>query len=171
MHAEKSIMHDSRSDVRQAQDQTYVRSEDGRLFLVKSNGERIDVTAKSCFPWSSDHAYYSIQNADKEEVAFIRDLNELDEASRAAVGETLKESRFVFEITGINSISEEFELRVWNVRTNQGERLFQTKLDSWPVPLGNGSMLLVDLCGDQYLIPEPASLDTESSTRLAPFID
>jgi hypothetical protein len=67
-------------------------------------------------------------------------------------------------------MEEEFELRRWRVRTRQGERSFQTRLDEWPRPTPGGGLLIRDLAGDLYHVPEVAALDEKSRRLLWAFI-
>jgi hypothetical protein len=57
------------------------------------------------------------------------------------------------------------------VETRQGPRLFQTELDEWPTKIGEGRLLIEDLCGDLYTIENPAALDPLSRKLLWPLLD
>jgi hypothetical protein len=96
------------------------------------------------------------------EVGFIDSTTELDDSSRTALETTLRQTRFVFEVTAIEKVEDEFELRTWSVTTHQGPRSFQTKLDDWPRTLQNGGIIIGDLSGDLYHIEDPTALDSAS---------
>ena len=132
----------------------------GRLRLHGENGP-VQVRPISCFPWSSPGEYVSLRDADDREVAFIEEAQSLDTASRTALEQTLAQISFVFVVNRIDSIEDELELRVWKVRTDQGPRTFQTKLDQWPQPINGEAMVIRDLAGDLYRI-NPHSLDPKS---------
>ncbi|MEM0967281.1 MAG: DUF1854 domain-containing protein, partial [Verrucomicrobiota bacterium] len=60
----------------------------------------------------------------------------------------------------------DFELRTWKVKTESGDRVFQTALDSWPRNLEDGSYLVEDVFGDLYRFPPLDQLDKESARYL-----
>jgi hypothetical protein len=83
----------------------------------------------------------------------------------------LAEAGFVFELVEVFEIDEEVELRQWRVRTSQGNRTFQTRLDDWPRELPDGSLLIRDVGGDLYRLVAPEYLDRKSRTLLWAFVD
>jgi len=132
----------------------------GRLCFHGENGP-VQVRPVACFPWSSPGEYVSLRDEDDREVALIGEIQSLDPVSRAALEQSLAQASFVFEVNRIDSVEDELELRVWKVQTDQGPRLFQTKLDQWPQPTNRDAMVIRDLAGDLYGI-NPRSLDPKS---------
>ena len=63
------------------------------------------------------------------------------------------------------------EIRQWTVETAHGPRSFQTHLDDWPRVLPGGALLIRDVAGDLYRLPEPRELDRESRELLWAFVD
>jgi hypothetical protein len=117
-------------------------NESGQLLLHSQRGT-IPVRPVACFPWSEPNNHISLRNEAGMEVGFIHSTAELDDSSRTALETTLRQTRFVFEVAGIEKVEDEFELRTWSVTTHQGPRSFQTKLDDWPRTLENGGSLSV----------------------------
>lgn len=146
------------------------RRVDGKLWLVRTDGA-VAVDVVRCFPWSEPRRFLSFRNAEGEEQAFIRDLDELDPRSRGVAAETLRRASFVLDIAEILEVAEDFELRSWRVRAANGVRSFQTALDSWPEKLPDGSLLLEDVYGDLYRVPAPGALDAKSRKLLWAFVD
>ena len=105
---------------------------DGQLWL--RGRVECPVWVRRCFPWSAPLRFVSLRNRDDEEVALVRDLDELDRGSRAALEEALAEAGFVLEIEAVLEVEDEIEIRRFRVRTRQGERRFQTLRDE----LGTG---------------------------------
>lgn len=124
-----------------------------------------------CFPWSMPGRHLSLRDEDEKEVAFVADPAELDDASREALLGAIAEAGFVLEVVRIRSIDEEVEIRQWIVETRQGERRFQTHLDEWPRVLPGGALLIRDVAGDLYRLPQPESLDERSRELLWAFVD
>jgi hypothetical protein len=101
----------------------------------------------------------------------VHSATELDQSSRTALETTLQQTRFVFEITSVENLEDEFELRTWSVKTRQGSRSFQTKLEEWPRTLENGTVIIRDLAGDFYQIKNPFTLDPTSQKLVWAFLE
>ncbi|HXM28540.1 MAG TPA: DUF1854 domain-containing protein, partial [Chthoniobacterales bacterium] len=84
---------------------------------------------------------------------------------------TLRQTRFVFEVIAIENVEDEFDLRTWSVKTRQGRRSFQTKLDEWPRTLETGAVMIRDLSGDLYQIKDPTALDPASQKLVWAYIE
>jgi Domain of unknown function (DUF1854) len=145
-------------------------NEAGQLLLHSQRGS-ILVRPVACFPWSEPNNYISLRNEAGMEVGFVHSATELDHSSRTALETTLRQTRFVFEITSVESVEDEFELRTWSVKTRQGARCFQTKLDEWPRTLENGTVIIRDLAGDFYQINDPLALDPASQRLVWVFLE
>jgi hypothetical protein len=126
---------------------------------------------RRCFPWSEPTRFLSLCDDDDGEVAFVAEPAALETGSRVALEQVLAEAGFVFELVEVFEIDEEVELRQWRVRTSQGNRTFQTRLDDWPRELPDGSLLIRDVGGDLYRLVAPEYLDRKSRTLLWAFVD
>lgn len=146
------------------------REASGQL-SVELNGRRHAVRVQRCFPWSEPGCFLSLRNGDDEEVALVTTLDELDEASRRAVEEALVEAGFVLEVVAIEEVDEEVEIRTWRVRTRQGARSFQTRLDDWPWQVPGGGIVIRDVAGDLYHVADPEGMDAVSRRWLWAFVD
>ena len=146
------------------------RRADGRLWVQTGDSAR-PVRVRRCFPWSEPARFLSLCDDDDGEVAFVADPASLDDASRTALEAVLIEAGFVFDLLQVFEIEEEVELRHWRVRTAQGNRSFQTRLDDWPRELPDGTLLIRDVAGDLYRLAASEQLDRRSRTLLWSFID
>ena len=146
------------------------RGPDGRLH-ARARGEARLVHVRRCFPWSEPTRFLSLRDADGEEFVLVHDPRDLNDASRRVLEDALAEAGFVFDVTGVVEIEEEVELRHWRVRTRQGARTFQTRLDDWPRTLPGGGLLIRDVTGDLYRFADPAGLDRASRALLWAFVD
>lgn len=146
------------------------RRDDGQLWAVRDDANAVAVTVRPCFPWTQTGRYVSLRDDDGKEIALVHDLGELDDEVRDLIEEALAEIGFVLEITRVESLQTEFEIRNWKVETRQGPFTFQTKLDDWPQPLEDGGLLIRDVAGNLFLIPDPATLDAQSRRLLWPFV-
>lgn len=146
------------------------RGDDGRLLLIEGDRET-PVELRRCFPWSEPTKFFSLRDDDENELALVESLKDLDPESCAVMEIAAAENGFVFIINGIDHIEDEFEIRVWKVRTEQGPRTFQTARDEWPLDVPGGGLLIRDVAGDLFHIPDPEGLDKESQDRLWAFVD
>ena len=149
---------------------TLERRADGQLWATRDGVER-PVRVHRCFPWSEPAKFLSLRDADDEEFALVGAVDELPEASRAVLLQAVAEAGFVLEVVGIDDIDEEVEIRTWRVRTRQGTRTFQTRLDDWPAEVPGGGVLIRDVSGDLYHVAEPERLDARSRKWLWAFVD
>ena len=143
---------------------------DGRLVALV-NGVPVAVRLRQCFPWSEPDRHLSLRDAEDNEIALVRDPTDLDPESRDALERAIAEAGFVLEVTRVESIEEEVEIRQWVVETRQGRRSFQTHLDDWPRALPSGGLLIRDVGGDLYRLAAPGELDRKSRELLWAFVD
>ena len=143
---------------------------DGRL-LAAVEGDVDGVRLRQCFPWSDPHRHFSLRDDEECEVAFVEDPALLEPESRRALEHALAVAGFVLEIIRVVEIDEEVEIRQWTVETAHGPRSFQTHLDDWPRVLPGGALLIRDVAGDLYRLPEPRQLDQKSRELLWAFVD
>ena len=143
---------------------------DGRL-VAEISGRTVPVKLRQCFPWTEPTRHISLRDSEDKEVALVEDPASLDDESRQAFELALAEAGFVLEVTRVLDIDEEIEIRQWKVETKQGLRSFQTHLDDWPRVLPSGGLLIRDVAGDLYRLPDPATLDKKSRALLWAFVD
>ena len=146
------------------------RRADGQLWAVLG-ARAAPVWVRRCFPWTAPARFVSLRDGDEEEVALVRDLDELEPESRRVLEASLAEAGFVLEIESVQRVEDEIEIRTFEVRTRQGPRRFQTLRDEWPRPMPGGGILLRDVAGDLYLVRDPAKLDRASRARLWALLD
>jgi hypothetical protein len=149
---------------------TLEKRRDGRLWALLAE-RAAPVKLRRCFPWTFPERYISLQAEDNTELAFVTNPDELDAASRAALGQALAEAGFVFLITRVYSVEEDFELRCFKVETPQGPRTFQTALDAWPRETPDGGLLIEDVAGDVFRIEAAETLDPKSRELVWELVD
>ena len=142
---------------------------DGRLLAITERGP-VPVRVRQCFPWSEPHRHLSLRDTEEKEIALVDDPASLGAASREALERALAEAGFVLEVTRVESIEEEVEIRQWRVETRHGPRSFQTHLDDWPRTLPSGGLLIRDVAGDLYRLTV-TELDKRSRDLLWAFVD
>jgi hypothetical protein len=140
-----------------------------RLWLTLADNA-VRVKPVRCFPWSSPLELVSLRDEQDEEQLLVADLSELDAASGEALKSALLGVGFVLDVQSIDSIEEDYEVRVWHTQTRQGKRTFQTKLDEWPWASPDGGHLVRDLSGDLFRLPPLETLDKKTREWLWAYV-
>jgi len=142
---------------------------DQRLWLERGLGA-IRVRPVRCFPWSAPGELVSLRDDDGHEQHLVQQVQELDSASANALLRAMRSAGFVLDVHTIESIEEDYEVRIWRTHTRHGKRTFQTKLDEWPWPSPDGGHLLRDLSGDLFRLPPLESLDEKTRRWLWAYV-
>ncbi len=114
-------------------------------------------------PLSHPARYISLLDEKDEEVCMIPDLKELDGEMRAIVEAELDRRYLTSAVQRVLSMRNEFGTSYWDVETNRGRREFvvQNAAESaqW---MGEHRLLLVDVDGNRFEIPDLRELDRKS---------
>ncbi len=140
-----------------------------RLWLERGD-HRVRVKPLRCFPWSAPGELVSLRDEEDREALLVQRPDDLDPASAAALGAALLGTGFVLEVERVDSIEEDYEMRIWHTVTRQGKRTFQTKLDEWPWASPDGGHLVRDLAGDLFRLPPLETLDERSRKWLWAYV-
>jgi hypothetical protein len=144
---------------------------DAALRLWLARGERrVHVKPVRCFPWSSPSELVSLRDERDREELLVERLGDLDPESARALASALDGTGFVLEVCGVESIEEDYEMRIWHTTTRQGKRTFQTKLDEWPWAAPDGGHLVRDLAGDLFRLPPLDTLDEKTRRWLWAYV-
>ena len=143
----------------------YVRCKDGKE-------EKIALQVVRCFPWSTPDAYISLRDEAGKEIYLLSSLYELEDPKiRSIVESELLQRTYIPRIQHIRAIVDEIDLFRWDVKTDAGRRVFYTRRREIPRELGDGGVMIKDISGDRYLIPEVARLDARSRNWLWLYLD
>jgi uncharacterized protein DUF1854 len=144
---------------------------DAALRLWLRRGENpIRVRPVRCFPWSAPGELVSLRDERGSEQLLVERLQDLDALSARALETALLGTGFVLDVQRVESIEEDYEIRIWHTETRHGHRTFQTKLDEWPWASPDGGHLVRDLAGDLFRIPPLESLDERSRALLWAYV-
>lgn len=152
------------------------RRADGRLGanVLHKDGKKEEIVLQvvRCFPWSTPDSYISLRDDQGNEVYLLTSLYELEDPKIRNLVETeLFERTFIPRIQYINAIVDEIDLFRWNVKTDAGRRLFYTRRREIPREIGKGGVIIKDISGDRYLIPDVGKLDAKSRDWLWLYLD
>lgn len=95
----------------------------------------------------------------------MRDIDELDADSQQALRSELDRSYFRPRITRIFAITEQYHVPRWDVDTDRGPRVFELRSSRRDMRvLAAGRVLIRDVDGNIYEIPDHRQLDSQSRT-------
>lgn len=149
-----------------------MNTKDLRLFYEPKDRLRLTVgdiksypTVKPAWaaPLSHPRKHLALLDGKGDEIIMIESLKELKEASRKAVEEELARRYLTSEVKRIVHAKVEFGATYWHVDTERGERDFVTQsLQENAQWLSDHHLLLIDVDGNRFEIPDVRTLDQDS---------
>lgn len=139
-----------------------------RLRLTVEN-DRSYITVKPAWsaPLSHPGEYLALLNGKGEEIVTLVSPSELSADSLTAVQEELHRRYLTSTIHRITHAKAEFGSTYWHVVTDRGERDFVTQsLQENAQWLGEGHLLLIDVDGNRFEIPDTSTLDARSQAYI-----
>lgn len=166
-----------KNDFKEAASVRYLTSSDIKFYETKGGllGAVVDsedvgrVDILRLFPLHQKEKYLSVRrqaehNRDRNtEVGIIEDLTSFSEEEKKLVVNELEKRYFVPEIVKVKSVKEEFGHTYWETVTTSGERSFTTfDMSSSLIRISENSVLLIDVDGSRYLIPDLKKADDKA---------
>ncbi len=156
-----------------ASDLEFYTSDTSLLFL-KYKGEDLGrISVIRMFPFRFEEEYIVIRQEnysrhDKEtEIGILRNVSELPKTQADLVRKELKKRYFIPEIISVKDVKEEFGSAIWKTVTTSGEREFtMNDLGTNVRGLGAGKVMLVDVYGNRYYIPDIEKVDDKAKKVL-----
>jgi len=119
------------------------------------------------WPLSQPGRYLVLQDAKGEEIVMIDRLEDLPEESRPVAEEELRRRYLTATVEAVIQVRSEFGITYWRVLTDRGERDFVVQsLSESAIWLSDRHLLLIDVDGNRFEIPDRTALDTASQARL-----
>lgn len=129
----------------------------------------VSLEARRLFPRSGSNKYIVLLDSEGEQIAVIRNLDNLDAASKAVVQKALDEYYFIPKITKFIKMSAKFKIWLWTVETDAGIIEFEIRNHLASIkPLYDGRVLIKDANDNSYEIPDYRKLDAKSRKMLIP---
>ncbi len=129
---------------------------------VRDERSYIRVRPVHAAPMAYPEQYISLLDIKNEEVAFIRDLNDVDEASRRVIEEELAHRYLKARIERVHNIQMEYGVTYWDVTTDRGKREFVIRGHENTHWASDTRILLTDVDGNRFEIPDYTGLDPHS---------
>lgn len=119
------------------------------------------------FPFQYTTQYISVRNSKGEEVGVIRDIDQLDEESRAEMVKELQLRYFLPVVTRIDSVKQKADLWIWELQTNLGPtRIVMRNLHEFMQYPSANRIILTDINGKRCEVRDWKALDVHSRNQL-----
>ncbi len=139
------------------------RDAKGRATIRIGEEEKVVYRFIRSFPLTGPGKYVSVSDDDGKEIGLIRNLKELDPESRRIVGEELEKAYFMPRITKILAVKELYGgMTDFSVETDRGYREFESHGRSAVRWINASRVVITDVDGNRYEIPDLADLDSRS---------
>ena len=151
----------------------FSRTDGGFVALKFGEKEYSRVGVYLTFPLTMPEEYISIREADEKakEIGIIEKLSQLDKEQQDMIREQIKLRYFMPTITKVLDIKDEYGYAYWNVTTSFGACRFTTRMSGDAViNLGESRMLVTDIDGNRYEIPDFYQLSVAERKKLDLFI-
>ncbi len=129
-----------------------------------------DAVAARCFPWTIPDAYISLRTRDGKEVALLKTLADLDDASRRVLENELRDKVFNPRIRCITAHTREFGITSITAETDRGRVTFQIRSRDDIRMLSATRMVFRDADGITYEVADLAALDPASRRFLEAYL-
>jgi len=136
------------------------------VHLAGADEPLTDATVARCFPWSLPGEYVSVLDADGKEIALLRTLDDLDDASRGVIERQLATRIFNPRIRRVVEFKHEFGITEITAETDRGTVTFQVRNRHDVRTLSLTRALFRDADGNVYELADLDQLDPTSRKRL-----
>ena len=151
----------------------FTRTNGGFVALKFGEKEYSRVGVYLTFPLTEPEEYISIREADEKakEIGIIEKLSQLEKDQQEMIREQIKLRYFMPSIIKVLDIKDEYGYAYWNVTTSFGACRFTTRMSGDAViTLGESRLLVTDIDGNRYEIPDFYQLSVMERKKLDLFI-
>ena len=128
------------------------------------------------YPISNPNEFLIVRSPDSkehgkgEEIGIIRDINILREDEIKIINAELDKRYFIPEITKVLSVKDKYGLSYWECETSAGHRSFIVSNPYVHIRLlEDGRLIVEDMDGSNYCIPDITALDKLSQKKIEVF--
>lgn len=149
------------------------RTEGGFVSLQFGDRKYDRVGIYLTFPLTEPEEYISVREADEKakEIGIIEKLSQLEKDQQDMIREQIRLRYFMPVITKVLDIKDEYGYAYWNVTTSFGACRFTTRMSGDAVILlGEARMMVTDIDGNRYEIPDFYRLSVTERKKLDLFI-
>jgi hypothetical protein len=146
----------------------HFRREGTRLQMRQADEEEWQqVTLVRLFPLTDPDTWLSLLDQEGREVGVLLELSGLPPEAHALVSHELRRRYLVPEVQRVVSVGPRYDLMEWVVETDRGRTSFLTRnLREQQQPPGSNRVIIMDIEGNRYDVPDLDGLDPASRRRL-----
>lgn len=151
----------------------FARTEGGFLSLKFREKEYKRIGVYLTFPLTNPEEFISIREADEKakEIGMIEALDKLTPEHREMVREQIRLRYFMPVVKKVMEVKEEYGYAYWYVETTFGVCRFTTHMSNDAVvTLGESRLLITDIDGNRYEIPDFYALTVQERKKLDLFM-
>ncbi len=151
----------------------FSRTPGGFVSLKYRDAEYARVGVYLTFPLTEPEEFISIRESDEKarEIGLIQKLSDLDKEQQEMIREQIRLRYFMPVITKVLDVKDEYGHAYWNVMTSFGSCRFTTRMSGDAVVfLGDARLLITDIDGNRYEIPDFYKLSVLERKKLDLFI-
>ncbi len=129
------------------------------------------VHLRRAFPTEEPLRYISVADKEEKEIGMIMDVSTFPKAQRQILQAELAHRYFMPKILSVDNLTDRFGHTIFSVKTDIGPLQFTVRdvyRNLFRLPTGN--VILTDVDGNRYEIPNPAALDKKSYKRIELYI-
>ena len=122
------------------------------------------------FPLTNPDEFVSVfevkEGKKDKEIGLIEDIRKLDSKSRKTLKEELNKAYFMPKIIKINAMKENHGVMKFDVETDKGSRVFETRYKEDIRKLPKGGVFIKDADGNRFEIKDYRKLDSRSASLI-----
>lgn len=124
------------------------------------------------FPFTNHTMYITLLNEEEREVGFVRDLEEVDKASREALETCFREYYLIPKIHRLIACEDKFGTLKWTVDTDRGKVTFNIRNRHSDIKRlwGTNRIIVRDSNDNRYEIPDYTAMDSHSARILFSYL-
>ncbi len=131
----------------------------GRVKLIRS------------YPYTLKEEYICVQNLENEEIGIIRSIKDLDEGSYSACSKELESRYYCPCVTSVKSIKERMGHFYFETIIDGKDKSFTVRDLTRNLRFSSENTLLIfDVDGNRYIIPEYEKIEQKSRRLLEPYL-
>lgn len=156
-----------------AENAVFARTEGGFLSLKFQEKEYKRVGVYLTFPLTNPEEFISIREADEKakEIGMVESISVLPADQQEMLREQIRLRYFMPVIKKVMDVKEEYGYAYWHVETGFGVCRFTTHMSNDAVvTLGESRLIVTDIDGNRYEIPDFYALSVQEKKKLDLFI-
>ena len=149
----------------------FYRNANGFLGLELRGEDHKRVQLSRALPFTAPAMYVCVADMDNKEVAVLEDLGDFGEETLALLEEELGIRYFYPEVTQVKSVKEKMGSFYFDLMIGEYEKTIAVKDISKNLKqLGDGKIILTDVDGNRFLIPDVYGIHKKSLRMVEPYL-